>query len=393
MSLLSNIIIQPVLVYKYTKTTRARRGEDLMSEDFPARLFPSSFTLLYCPFAADGVCTIDTPFADPYGLVEHCDEAHQLVISKPGAVIPFLDRYLAARKFIHNPTDAEDEALRNQLQQVRLREILDMQAKERSTTRLRGRHCLFCDQHCINIRDLFHHMLSEHYFNIGHVDNLVMVSEFLDYLQAKLDAGICIYCEGQFPNRSTLRKHIKNKFHYRIHPQNHIYDKYYIVNYMQPGKLYDPNQQQQFNTSSNNNDVNNEEEEEEEEEWGYLDELVIDEAMCLLCPMMLDDAQQCLNHMRDNHGFDLPTLIKDLEEEEAIQLVNFMRSRQIELQCPWCNLANAIFFEQEELSAHLRSHHPQPRGLPQGFQNVEFLFPILEGDSLIWSLPRNGGVD
>lgn len=111
--------------------------------DFPARLFPASFTLLYCPV---GGCGHEMPFLDPQALVGHVESAHGLQIRSPTAVLPFLDRYLAARVAAAAIVvgEEEDERIRSTLQQERLAEILVQQEQERSSQHRRGRHCLFC---------------------------------------------------------------------------------------------------------------------------------------------------------------------------------------------------------------------------------------------------------
>lgn len=362
-----------------------------MSDDFPARLFPASFTLLYCPYAADQQCSIELPFPDPYQLIQHCQDVHQLEISHPGAVIPFLDRYLQARKQLPRKlVQLEDEELRNRLQQARLREILDQQAQDRTTYRTRGRHCLFCDDYCSTLSILFSHMFQQHNFNIGHLDNLVMVGEFLDTLQRKLDARTCIYCEGTFPNRPTLKKHLKNKNHYRIHPQNHLYDKYYVVNYMHPGKLYDATSPGDKEKDKDNGALSFPVEipDNIEEDWEELDEPLEENAMCLICPHTTKSVNLCYEHMWKEHGFNFVNLTTNLEACECIQLINYFRNRQAELQCPWCNTLETVYYEQAELSQHVQERHPLPLSLPKEFRRPEYLFPVLEEDVLIWSLPQ-----
>lgn len=66
-----------------------------------------------------------------------------------------------------------------------------------------------------------------------HVDELIeVISEKLNDLQ-------CLFCEKTFPDRSTLKEHMRKKLHKRINPKNKVYDKYYIVNYLEPGKTWE----------------------------------------------------------------------------------------------------------------------------------------------------------
>ncbi len=82
------------------------------------------------------------------------------------------------------------------------------------------------------------HMFSIHGFNIGLLDNLVEVDEYLDKLRSMLNNLVCIYCEKTFKSHSVLRKHMRKKKHFKIHPHNHKYDKYYVINFTEPGKSW-----------------------------------------------------------------------------------------------------------------------------------------------------------
>lgn len=397
-----------------------------MSDDeFPARLFPTSFTLLHCPYGE--TCPYDAPFTDPLRLVEHMTNEHGLVVNQPKAVLPFLDRYLEARiRDASTRTSIEEEADRNlryALQQERLREILTVQAQERNALYRTGRQCLFCSLYAPSHPELFSHMYREHAFNIGQLDNLVMVGEFLDALQKHLEERVCIYCEGRFPSMPTLKKHLKNKGHYRIHPQNHIYDKYYIVNYLLPGTLYDAQAEERIlseaaDEDERDNTAGSRPGDDEDAAWGELDEELIESTICLLCPQSHNSAEACLEHMRQVHDFDWSSLIsrERLDETETIQLLNYMRSRQINAACAFCpsppegdeddtgqgddngddgvrmrDQDETAFSDETALTEHLQTHRPFHALPPSSYwKTTRFLFPVLEDDSLLWH--ANGDV-
>lgn len=48
----------------------------------------------------------------------------------------------------------------------------------------------------------------------------------------------CLYCEKEFPDRQTLKDHMRKKQHRKLNPDNSVYDKYYIVNYLELGKTW-----------------------------------------------------------------------------------------------------------------------------------------------------------
>lgn len=391
---------------------------------FPGHLFPASFTVLYCPYEGD--CSHELPFTSAGVLLEHLEGAHGMRVENPPAVRPFLDRYLRARLARPDLNEQQDLEVREALQQQRLQEILEMQAQERNTVHRQGRHCLFCSIHCPDLPQLFAHMFRTHDFNIGQLDNLVMVDEFLSVLQAKLDKLVCIYCEGRFPNTPTLKKHLKNKRHYRIHTHNHAYDKYYIVNYLQVGKLYSEEEATPTAIGGTETDAvvagdqkaatapaapspllpQDDEEAEQERggggedpEWEELVEPVDERTACLLCAHIDVDPETCLEHMTMAHGFDWERLRRDagLGTYEAIKLINYFRHCASQLLCPYCSdhkkddgLAECFSFATEaELAGHLRRlHHPAPAHLPDRrvWDTPRFLFPVYDEDPFLCHL-------
>lgn len=377
---------------------------------FPGHLFPASFTVLYCPYEDD--CPHELPFTSAGALLDHLEGAHGMHVENPPAVRPFLDRYLRARLAQPGLSEQQDLELRETLQRQRLQEILEMQAQERSTVHRQGRHCLFCPTHCPDLPQLFAHMFRTHDFNIGQLDNLVMVDEFLSVLQAKLDRLVCIYCEGRFPNTPTLKKHLKNKRHYRIHTHNHAYDKYYIVNYLQVGKLYSEEETVAAATTNStaagdqasvppplprdddDDEVGRERGGGEDPEWEELVEPVDERTACLLCAHIDVDPEACLEHMKMVHGFDWERLRRDagLGTYEAIKLINYFRHCSSLILCPYCGDQDehGSFATEVELAGHLRRlhHHPAPAHLPdrRAWDTPRFLFPVYDDDPFLCHL-------
>src|SRR5690554_4700 len=70
-------------------------------------------------------------------------------------------------------------------------------------------------------------------------DNLVNVEQLLDKLESKISNFVCIYCEKVFKSYSVLKLHMRKKKHFKIDPKNHIYDEYYMVNYLEQGKNWE----------------------------------------------------------------------------------------------------------------------------------------------------------
>ena len=342
-------------------------------ESFKGELFPSSFTILYCPWDK---CECEEPFVHGMRLIEHVKTAHDLEIQRPAAVLPFLDRYLEERISSREINADEDASLRQRLQQKRLEEILAIQEQERASSYRRGQQCLFCLDHLSNRYLLFEHMFRQHAFNIGQLDNLVMVEDFLTTLSTKIRKNECIYCEKSFPSGAILRKHMKNKGHCKIHPRNHLYDRHYIVNYLQPGVLYedlpgDRDEKQEGKSAS-------------EEEWATLDDLITENHLCLFCPLGQPSALLLFEHMAQAHEFSWRESVADLDFYDCIRLINYIRWRTINVQCFYCDRQCA---DSRDLQDHLTFHEPFVLPDETNWKNKpQFLFPSMEDDSFLCSL-------
>lgn len=79
-------------------------------------------------------------------------------------------------------------------------------------------------------------MFQVHKFNIGRPDNLVDVGEFVDVLQQRLDNMQCLYCEKTYKSSAVLKQHMRKKKHFKLNPKNIQYDRFYVMNYLAPGK-------------------------------------------------------------------------------------------------------------------------------------------------------------
>ena len=129
----------------------------------------------------------------------------------------------------------EDKELRRKLQEERLEQVLAVQEQERGDTSfLRG--CLFCRQEFTLARELLDHMAFDHNFSVGQPDNLVFVPKFLDLIEQKLEALICLHCEKVFKSREVLKEHMRKKQHKQLNPRNKVWDQFYLVNYLEFGR-------------------------------------------------------------------------------------------------------------------------------------------------------------
>lgn len=268
-------------------------------------------------------------------------DAHSLTINDPiPAVIPFLDRYLKARierKAIELISPQEDMNIRSELQMQRLQEILNIQHLERQGIYKQKRKCLFCPLEQPDLPCLFEHMFVEHQFNIGNLNNLVMVDEFLSALEDMMDRKICLYCKGHFDSRVTLKKHLKNKKHHKISSDDHRFDKHYIVNYINVGSLYDDSSLDLSVVDSTMVDGcgGGGKKSADDEEWSSLEDPIDTRTMCLLCEDVQSTPEDSIDHMKKTHSFTMASLT---DCYDRIRFINYMRHCFLTLTCPYCVL-------------------------------------------------------
>lgn len=347
---------------------------------FPGEVFPTSYTLLYCPIAD---CSSEAPFLHATSLVDHLLTSHNISIHKPETILPFLDRYLEekqpleANNTLGGEGDEVDWMLREALQQERLKKMLHTQAHERAHSHRQARICLFCPFRSVDKYDLFKHMFQEHAFNIGQLDNLVMVDDFLGQLESTLQSNRCIYCSKEFPSNGLLKKHMRSKSHYKIQSGDHKYDKYYLVNYVQAGKTWEM-------LPKDDELERNEAIVGEDETWSDLSDPIDRPTMCLFCQTMSSSSGECLEHMKVGHEFDFRKVQREqqLDFYNSVQLINYLRHQRSELNCPGC----FVSFENDgNMVEHLHSSNCIKDSVTNRahWSLVEYYIPIYEDDPLL----------
>ncbi|XP_066284421.1 zinc finger protein 277-like [Branchiostoma lanceolatum] len=271
----------------------------------------------------------------------------------------------------------EDKELREELQRGRLEQILTQQHKERTDAQF-SRACLFCKMHFQGNRcELFNHMTFDHGFNVGQPDNLVYANEYLDILQEKLEGLQCLYCEKTFKDRPTLKDHMRKKLHKKINPKNTVYDKFYVINYLELGKNWESIQAED-DTEVVSVDTD------KEEEWGDWEEEGA-QAVCLFCDFSAESIDKLTEHMMDAHSFDFRNVKESLELTfyQQIKLVNYIR-RQVH-QCI-CVVCQERFPSRAAMLDHMTSQGHT--GLPDKsvWDQPQYFFPTYENDTLLCNL-------
>ncbi|XP_063223627.1 zinc finger protein 277 [Bacillus rossius redtenbacheri] len=273
----------------------------------------------------------------------------------------------------------EDKLLREGLQQKRLEWVLERQAEERDDTSF-CRSCLFCRLEVTPTRkDYFNHLSSKHNLQLGLPENLVFTDKLLDTIQEKMDSLQCLFCEKYFKDRNVLKEHMRKKQHKRINPDNKLYDKFYIVNYLEMGKNWlqvqrEPEEVNLVDTEPENDDSN----------WSdWQDEDSFGETVvCLFCETAVQDFESVLRHMITVHSFNFVENCKKnhLNFYDQVKLVNFIR-RQVHQQK--CVLCSEWFADKQSLFAHMKGSGHIAVPDKQLWNQPEFYFPTYENDSFL----------
>lgn len=277
--------------------------------------------------------------------------------------------------FLLSDCTTEDKTLRDEIHRVKLEWVLAKQTQERTDTNFK-RGCIFCRMEFSESRATYiKHLLQKHNLYLGKPENLVFIDELLDKIQQTVESLICLYCEKLFKDRVALKEHMRKKLHKRINPHNKAFDKFYINNYLEPGRKWKPQ-----NNPKHSEDIElSSESEGEESSWSdWNDENI--SILCLFCNHTDIDFTTILQHMKEKHNFDFEEASKDLIFYQKVKLVNYIR-RQIHLQC-------CIFCEKKANNTleHMtqENHYKIPK--KHIWDQPEFYFPLNENDSFLYNL-------
>ncbi|KAJ2162088.1 hypothetical protein GGF46_000963 [Coemansia sp. RSA 552] len=339
-------------------------------------------TGVQCPFCGTGV-----QLAGVAAAAEHLRAQHDLELEGLEPMTLVLQRYLDAwAERLGRPgacVDAEGEReVRSAVQEASLCAVLAAQEQERAGAARVARKCLFCRRMCADRRDLFRHAYREHSFNIGLPDNLVDVDEFLGILEHKLAQQQCVYCERTFPSAVVLRRHMRKKKHFKISSRNRLYDRFYVVNYLDPGRPWEA-----IELDNNGSDLDD-----ASDAWDdWLEDGAQPRALSLFDSRSFATPPECWGYLRSEYGFDLGALRKshDLDFHRTVVFINAIRRSTRDRACFACGLS---FADGDGLAAHLRSDpaHLQPPAADAGlWSDPELLRPAVDGDVLLMAFEED----
>ncbi|KAG5671008.1 hypothetical protein PVAND_001232 [Polypedilum vanderplanki] len=279
-----------------------------------------------------------------------------------------------------------DKEIRIKLQKKLIEKALERHQFERSDKNfIRG--CLFCRQQIPTTRyDYIEHLYSKHFLQLGRPENLVFVDELIDFIEEKLEAKICIYCEKIFKDRATLKEHMRKKGHKKINPDIKAYDRFFMINY----KIKEDSSAQVSERKLPFIQKRNSEEDEEkvifcndDQEWSEWNEkeneiLII----CLFCSHKSENFDAILSHMQEVHKFNYEQVTVNFNFYQKVKLINYIR-RKIHLkQCLSCE---ENFENHEMLLNHLNNENHLVCDL-KSFDKPEFFFPTFEDDTFLCHL-------
>ncbi|KAJ2698748.1 hypothetical protein H4218_003069 [Coemansia sp. IMI 209128] len=385
---------------------------DYESEDDAdeATSFPPMPILIRCPLCpahkedAEGAEVPARPLITSAAeLTKHLRDAHKLVFKNLNHMVLLLQRYLDAwaEKLgtvsvadIASKTSEEDgsvvyhidaascptdRSIRELVQKANLEAILLVQENERRREALEPRKCLFCKNTCDTRSSLFRHGYREHNFNIGLPDNLVNVNEFLHILESKLASLQCLYCEKTFTSAAVLRKHMRKKKHFKISSHNRLYDRFYIVNYVEPGKSWEAIENEKTDSDA-------EEADHKDDSWNDWDEKADLPAQSLFDSHVASSVEECLEYMKREYSFDLLKVKSEhaLDFYKTVALVNIVR-RSTALNA--CFACCAKLDSAKELAEHVKQsgadHLQPPSADSPAWQDKDNLKPVIENDPLL----------
>lgn len=279
--------------------------------------------------------------------------------------------------YLLSDASPEDKELRTNLQHTKLEKLLERHQFERED-RNYVRECLFCRNVSTTTRASYlSHLYEKHNFHIAKPDNLIFIDELINTIATKLENLQCIFCEGNFKDRTILKEHMRKKGHKRINPENKEYDKYFLVNYI--GDRQWPKQHYRLNKSLNTRkpkDFENESNPDSDPDWSEWTEENGPAITCLLCDHTEKEYDKILEHMVQQHEFSFAKATENMDFYHKVKIVNYIR-RQIHMkQCLGCELK---FDDSKNLEKHVKEMKHWVL-CKEKWDQPEYYFPTYEDD-------------
>lgn len=289
------------------------------------------------------------------------------------AIIPSLNVDCTGHKyFLLSALLTEDKELRHKL---KLEHVLNVQEFERNDKNF-VKPCLFCRLEFEGTRHGYlEHISTVHNILLGNPQNLVYIEEMVDKLEKQMKDFKCIYCEKTFPDRTIMKEHMRKKLHKRINPNTSDYDKYYIVNYLEPGKTWRDIEKEDDRYAAPAGVEPNADE--EYSDWCEQDDFIT----CLFCHVKERNIYVLCIHMDGDHDFDFLEQTEKLDFYQKIKLVNYIRKQLHENKCVFCDFSCE---DASSLQKHLLEEKHCKIPELKVFDQPEFFFPTYENDAFLY---------
>ncbi|KAJ3142021.1 hypothetical protein HK100_003884, partial [Physocladia obscura] len=285
-----------------------------------------------------------------------------------------LDENFSIHSYFHEGSANEANEIEND------QEIEYSILTQNETTQYIPIKCIFCKIIPDTRTALFSHFRDEHGFVPGKPLDLCHIPEFLSTLQNKMARGICIYCEGVFPDTVVLRRHMRKKKHFRVNPLNFGYDRFYVINYadFEGRRWRDLEGEEDYEDIGRHGDSDSDFDDWEDDEGQG--------TMCLFDEVMLPTVADAVIHLKESHDFDLRRIQieYDLDEYGIIRLINYIRSCSAQQKCFGCQTS---FETMDEMKLHYDNTRHHLLKIPERgtsfWEDVNHLFPCYEDDPLL----------
>lgn len=177
---------------------------------------------------------------------------------------------------------------------------------------------------------------------------------------------------------------MRKKKHFKIASKNRQYDRFYVINYLEPGKNWESFENDNYESDDDKRGG-------AEESWADWEEDIQESTMCLFDTLVLNSPTEALAHMKSTHQFDLTQLRKDksLDFYQIIALINYIRHQNSLGTCFSCgkNVEN-----ENELTSHLAQSDCIKTFVPMDapfWKDPKYLIPTYENDPLLTGFEEN----
>ncbi|XP_050067274.1 zinc finger protein 277 [Anopheles maculipalpis] len=280
--------------------------------------------------------------------------------------------------FLLSDVEPLDYELRQRLRREKLELVLTRHQFER-TDRNFNRGCLYCRDYRSETRpEYVSHLYTKHFLLLGKPEHLVFVDELIDVVQEKLNQLLCLFCEKLFKDRPTLKEHMRKKGHKRINPDNHYYDRFFLVNYrlkQKPEYVPIAKRKEESRVFASDSDSDS-----DWSDWNGEEQTTT----CLFCSHAENNIDRLKQHMVEKHRFNFDQTVVSMSFYQRVKVVNFIRRQMHIRKCIGCG---EQYNDYDSLCKHLEeANHFLLDKESCAWDRPEYFFPTYEDDQFLCHL-------